>query len=313
MSLYVITGGAGFIGAHLAAHLGQAGHDVRVLDNGTGEGARQRAQSLSAVPHVKFFDGDVRDAVLCRKVCQGAEFVLHLAAVHSNDAAECASVNVGGTIALLDAAREARTVKRFVFTSSGAVYGDAPGGARHEASLPDPLSPAASSLLSAELFCRSAFRQHSLHAVVLRLFSIYGPGQPAASLVARFCAAVRHNRPLTIYGDGEQTRDFLFVSDAVEACLRAVHAQRGTGGKTFNIGSGQRASVNQLAEKLERLTGRKLAGERQAARAGDIRHARADIAAAAGLLQFALTIGLDDGLARTLQASGAQYEEKRAA
>lgn len=310
MSLYVVTGGAGFIGSHLAAHLGQAGHDVRVLDNGSGA----RAQRLSAVPHLEFFDGDVRDAALCRRVCQGAEFVLHLAAVQSDDAAECASVNVGGTIALLDAARAAQTVKRFVFTSSGAVYGDAPGGARHEASLPDPLSPAASSLLSAELFCRSAFRQHGLHAVVLRLFSIYGPGQSADSLIARFCAAVRQNRPLTIEGDGEQTRDFLFVSDAVEACLRTVHAQRGTGGKTFNIGSGQRTTVNQLAEKMARMTGRKLLTERQAARVGDIRHARADIAAAAGLLQFAPTVTLDDGLARTLQNySGAQREEKRAA
>ena len=305
MSIYAITGGAGFIGSALAAHLGGAGHDVRVLDDFSAGAARDRAARLCELPHITLLEGDVRDAAACRRLCAGADHVLHHAAIASEDPAVCADVNIGGTIRMLEAARESGTVQRFVCASSGAVYGDTPALSKHEAGLADPLSPYASSLLSAELFCRTAFRRHGLQTVSLRYFNVYGPGEGAdgedASVIARFLGALTRGESPVVYGDGEQSRDFVYIDDVVEANRRAVSAQRGVGGKVFNIGSGQRLSVNQLLEALARLSGRPVAAEKAAPRPNDIKHLRADITAAAGLLQFTPTAGIDSGLARTLQ------------
>ena len=304
MSIYAITGGAGFIGAALAAHLARAGHDVRVLDDFSAPPSRRRAAELCDLPHVTLLEGDVRDGDACRKVCTGADYVLHHALTSSDDALRCAEVNVGGTVRMLEAARAAGTVQRFVCASSGAVYGDTPATSKHEAGQVDPLTPEASSLLAAEGFCRSAFRRHGLQTVCLRYFSVYGPGQGGgvedAPVVARFLHALTRGTVPVIHGDGEQSRDFVYIDDVVEANRRAAAAQRGVGGKVLNIGSGQRLSVNQLLEKLERLTGRKVIAEKAPARPGDIKHLRADITAAAGVLQFTPVVGLDDGLARNL-------------
>ena len=190
LSIYTITGGAGFIGAALAAHLARAGHDVRVLDDFSAPSRGAGAAGLCDMPHVTLMEGDVRDADACRRVCAGADYVLHHAAVASEDPIACAEVNVGGTVRMLDAARAAGTVQRFVCASSGAVYGDTPASSKHEAGQVDPLTPQAASLLSAEHFCRSAFRRHGLQTVCLRYFSVYGPGQDGAGedapVVARF-------------------------------------------------------------------------------------------------------------------------------
>ncbi|MBV9852370.1 MAG: NAD-dependent epimerase/dehydratase family protein [Armatimonadetes bacterium] len=305
MSTYVITGGAGFIGAALAAHLGRAGHDVRVLDNLSAAESRRRAAALCDLPRVTLIEGDVREAQTCRRVCAGAEYVLHHAAVASEDPALCAEVNTGGTVQMLEAARAAGTVQRFICASSGAVYGDTPAMCKHEAGQTDPLSPQASSLLSAEHFCRSAFRQHGLQTVCLRYFHVYGPGQSAAGddapVIARFLRALARRESPVLEGSGEQSRDFVYIDDVVEANRRAVAAVRGVGGKVFNVGSGQRLSLNQLLERLEHLTGRRIEAQRAAPRPGDIKHLRADISAAAGLLQWTPAVGIEDGLARTLQ------------
>ncbi len=315
MSIYVVTGGAGFIGAHLASHLGQAGHDVRALDNLSVPASRARVAKLADTPHVRFLEGDIQDADLCRRAVEGADFVLHHAGMASvpasiADPAGCAAVNIGGTIHLLEAARQAGTVKRFVFASSCAVYGDTPGASKHEASPADPLSPYASSKLAGEYFCRNFFRLHGLQTVALRYFNVYGPGQDPngdyAAVIPKFLTAIAQGEPPVIFGDGEQSRDFIHVQDIVEANLRATAATRGVGGKVFNIGSGQSASLKQVLEKLEHLLGRRLETDRQPARAGDVKHSRADIAAAAGLLQFTPSVSLSDGLARTLQ----YYTEK---
>ena len=305
LSNYTITGGAGFIGAALAAHLARAGHDVRVLDDFSAPQSRRRAAGLCDLPHVTLLEGDVRNDDACRRACAGADFVLHHAMTSSDDALTCAEVNVGGTVRMLEAARAAGTVQRFVCASSGAVYGDTPAMSKHEAGQVDPLTPETSSLLAAEGFCRSAFRRHGLQTVCLRYFNVYGPGQNGAGedapVIARFLSALVRGQAPVIYGDGEQSRDFVHIEDVVEANRRAAAAQRGVGGKVLNIGSGQRLSVNQLLEKLERLAGHPLAAEKAAPRTGDIKHLRADITAAAGLLQFTPTVGLDDGLARNLQ------------
>ena len=305
-----MTGGAGFIGSHLAAHLGRAGHQVRVLDNLASAAARGRLPELSRTPHVEFLEGDVRDGDACRRAVAGAEYVLHHAAEASvprsmEDPWECADVNVGGTIRLLEAARAAGTVKRFVFASSSAVYGDTPGSSKHEASQTDPLSPYASSKLAGELFCRNFFRLHGLPTVSLRYFNVYGPGQDPdgdyAAVIPKFLSALVRGETPVVYGDGEQSRDFLYVSDVVEANLRAAAATRPVGGKVFNVGSGQSASLKQVLETLGRILGRPIEAERGPARPGDVKYSRADVAAAAGLLQFTPSVSLTDGLARTLR------------
>ena len=310
MSIYVVTGGAGFIGSHLAAHIARAGHEVRVLDSLVAQASCRRAQALAAAPNVEVVEADIRDEAACRRVMEGAEFVLHHAAEASvsrsiEDPASCAAVNIGGTINLLEAARASGTVRRFVFASSCAVYGDTPGVAKHEASLTDPLSPYASSKLAAEFFCRNFFRLHGLQTVALRYFNVYGPGQDPdgayAAVIPKFLTAMARNEAPVIYGDGEQSRDFIHVDDIVEANERAVAATRGVGGRVVNVGSGQSASLKQVLATLGQIKGRPVEAERQPARPGDIRQSRADITAAAGLLQFTPTVALRDGLARTLQ------------
>jgi nucleoside-diphosphate-sugar epimerase len=309
LSIYIVTGGAGFIGSHLATRIGQAGHEVRVLDSLVSAAARERARTLAQAPHVEVIEGDIRDPDVCRRVLEGADFVLHHAGEASvqrsiADPAGCAAVNIGGTINLLEAARAAGTIKRFVFASSCAVYGDTPGAAKHEASPADPLSPYASSKLAGEYFCRNFFRLHGLQTVSLRYFNVYGPGQdPAgayASVIPKFLTAIARGEAPVLYGDGEQSRDFIFVDDVVEANLRAVAATRGVGGRVVNIGSGQSASLKTVLQKLAEIGGRKVEAERRPPRPGDLKHSRADIAAAAGLLQFTPSVPLSDGLARTL-------------
>ena len=282
---------------------------MRVLDNFASGAARNRAETLIQLPHVTILEGDIRDPDACRQAVAGADFVLHHAAEASvphsiEDPGGCVAINIGGTINLLEAARSAGTVKRFVFASSCAVYGDTPGSSKHEATQTDPLSPYASSKLSAEYFCRNFFRLHGLQTVSLRYFNVYGPGQDPngayAAVIPKFITAITEGRKPIIYGDGEQSRDFIYVDDIVEANLRAAAATRGVGGRAFNIGGGQSASLKQIVEKLAEILGRPLETDNQPARAGDIKHSRADIAAAAGLLQFTPSVPLADGLARTL-------------
>ena len=314
MSIYVVTGGAGFIGSHLAASLGRAGHEVRVLDNLTSRASNGRLSELSRTPHVEFVEGDIRDGAACRRALAGAEFVLHHAAEASvprsiDDPAGCADVNIGGTISLLEAARQAGTVRRFVFASSCAVYGDTPGASKHEASQTDPLSPYASSKLAGEFFCRNFFRLHGLQTVALRYFNVYGPGQDPdgdyAAVIPKFLTAIAQDEKPILYGDGEQSRDFVFVSDVVEANLRAAAATRGVGGRVFNVGSGQSASLKQVLDKLGQIVGHPIETDRREPRPGDVKYSRADIAAAAGLLQFTPSVSLNDGLTKSL----AYYKE----
>ncbi len=310
MSIYVVTGGAGFIGSHLTTRIGQAGHEVRVLDSLTSAASRARLPQLADLPRVTLIEGDIRDPAVCRRALAGADFVLHHAAEASvpqsiDNPAECVEINVEGTVNLLEAARQAGTVKRFILASSCAVYGDTPGSSKHEASQTDPLSPYASSKLAGEHFCRNYFRLHGLQTVALRYFNVYGPGQDPdgayAAVIPKFLHAVTHGERPVIFGDGEQSRDFVFVDDIVEANLRAAQATRGVGGRAFNIGSGRSASLKQILEKIEAVLHRRVETDDRAARAGDIKHSRADIAAAAGLLQWTPSVSLDDGLARTLQ------------
>jgi nucleoside-diphosphate-sugar epimerase len=308
LTLSVVTGGAGFIGSHLAARLAQEGQEVRILDSLVSAASQRRAAVLAAMPGIEVIQGDIRDASVCRQALRGADFVFHHAAEASvpqsvKDPAACIAVNLGGLVTLLEAARAA-AVQRFVFASSCAVYGDTPGAVKSEASAVDPLSPYAVSKLAGEQLCRNYFLLHGVSTVSLRYFNVYGPDQDPngayAAVIPKFIAAILKNEKLTVYGDGEQSRDFVFVEDIVEANLHAAFAAPDTGGKSFNIGSGQSVSLNQILESLVSQTGRALALNRQPVRAGDIRNSRADISAAMDLLDFLPKVSLEDGLARTL-------------
>lgn len=302
MSSYAIAGGAGFLGAAVAAHLGRAGHQVRVLDTFSVPASRQRAEALSELSSVSVTEGDVREADACRWLCAGAEFVLHCAAPPEGAGdAVCAEVILGGALTLQAAAQEEGSLRRFLLASSSAVYGDSPSLNRHEASAPEPVTSAACALLAAEQFCRAAYRRSGLQTVCLRFFELYGPGmdwqQSQTPLAALLRGAVT-GETATVRGD--EARDYLYIDDAVEACLRAAQAQRGVGGKVFNIGSGRAFSSQHLRETVERVAGHPVTVQRVPSSPGEARPGRADTAAAAGLLQFTANTTLDDGLARIL-------------
>lgn len=303
-----MTGGAGFIGSHLCTRLAQDGHQVRVLDKLTGEASRKRAESLAKLRGVTIIEGDIRDAALCRSVLLGADFVFHHAAEVSvpqsiADPATCIEVNLGGTVNLLEAARTLGTLTRFVLASSCAVYGDTPGTEKSETSEVAPLSPYATSKLAGEQLCRNYFQLHGVQTVCLRYFNVYGPDQDPngayAAVIPKFITAILENEKPVVYGDGEQSRDFVFVGDIVEANHRAA-AQGQAAGKVVNIGSGRSVSLNQILQKLAAETDRILVLDQRPARAGDIRTSRADITAARNLLDFSPKVSLEDGLARTL-------------
>ena len=308
MTLAVVTGGAGFIGSHLTVRLAQDGHEVRVLDKLTSEASQKRAEILAKLPGVEVVQGDIRDAALCRRVLSGTDFVFHHAAEVSVpqsiiDPAACIEVNLGGIVNLLEAAR-AGTLTRFVLASSCAVYGDTPGTEKSETSEVAPLSPYAVTKLAGEQLCRNYFALHGVQTVCLRYFNVYGPDQDPngayAAVIPKFITAILAGEKPVVYGDGEQSRDFVFVADVVEANLLAATRDQAAG-KTFNIGSGRSVSLNQILQKLAAETDRRLTLDQRPARLGDIRVSRADITAARNILDFSPEVSLDDGLARTLQ------------
>lgn len=309
MSTFLVTGGAGFIGSHLSRNLAQSGHSVLILDNLTGKGAVDRAEEM-AEQGISLTKGDVRDAAICESVCRGVDVVLHLAAEPSvarsiEDPSSCVAVNVEGTVNMLQGAARSGSVRRFVYTSTCAVYGDASSGTVQETNPPDPITPYASSKLAGEYFCRNFFRLHGLETVALRYFNVYGAGQDPngayAAVIPRFLARIVAGEPIVVYGDGEQSRDFVHIDDVVAANVLAATADCGVCGRSFNIGSGQRTSLNELIDKLEKVAGRRVAVERQPARSGDIKHSHADIGAAKRSLGYEPSVSLDDGLARTME------------
>lgn len=305
--MLLVTGGGGFIGSHLVARLVERGDSVRVLDNfSTG-----KTRNLAAVAsQIDVIAGDIRDEVVVRRAVDGARIIFHLAAQASvprsvTDPQETFDINLSGTLNLLQAARAAGC-ERIVFASTSAIYGDDPHERKSETLAPCPLSPYAISKLAAEQCCAVFTRLHQVETVSLRYFNVFGPGQDPTSAYAaaipRFLAALRNDEAPVIYGDGEQTRDFVYIDDVVEANLLAASVP-GIAGRVFNVAGGHAVSLNEILSMLTQLTGIDRPARREGERVGDIRHSLADLTAARAALGFAPRVSIAEGLRRLVAAA----------
>ena len=299
----LVTGGGGFIGSNVVRALLARGDDVRVLDNfSTGSRA-----NLAGLEHdVHLVEGDLRSYERVHAAVRGAEVVFHQGALPSvprsvQDPLTTTAVNIEGTLNVLLAARD-EGVRRIVNASSSSVYGNTGALPRVETQAPDPISPYAVAKLAAERFCTSFTRVYGMEIVSLRYFNVFGPRQDPtsqyAAVVPRFIRAVAAGEPVTIYGDGEQSRDFTFVDNVVGANLLAADAP-GVGGEILNIATGSSVTVNALADAVGALLAKPVAKAYEPAREADVRASWADVAEAKRLLGFEPQIDFDDGLRRT--------------
>lgn len=308
----LVTGGAGFIGSQLARRLIADGHDVAVLDNlSTG-----RLENLREIfQDVRFIEGDLRDTKTVERAMIGVEVVFHEGAIPSvpksiADPQTTMDVGVTGTLNVLLAASGAG-VRRVVFASSSAVYGDTEKSPKREDFTPRPMSPYAISKLTGEQLCEVFFRTRGLETVSLRYFNVYGPGQHPSSdyaaVIPSFARALANGDRPIIHGDGEQTRDFVFVSDVVNANVLAARANDAAG-CILNVASGQAVSINRILQVLSNSVGIASAAERAPARVADIRYSVADIGRARLVLGFEPSISLDEGIDRVLAAQRARFD-----
>ena len=299
----LVTGGGGFIGSNVVRALLARGDDVRVLDNfSTGSRA-----NLAGLEHdVQLVEGDLRSYERVHAAVRGAEVVFHQGALPSvprsvQDPLTTTAVNIEGTLNVLLAARD-EGVRRIVNASSSSVYGNTGELPRVETQAPDPISPYAVAKLAAERFCTSFSRVYGMEIVSLRYFNVFGPRQDPtsqyAAVVPRFIRAVAGDEPVTIYGDGEQSRDFTFVDNVVGANLLAADAP-GVGGEILNIATGSSVTVNALADAIGALVGKPVTKAYESAREADVRASWADVAEAKRLLGFEPQVDFDQGLERT--------------
>jgi UDP-glucose 4-epimerase len=300
----LVTGGAGFIGSHLVDGLLAAGFRVRLLDDFS-SGREENVAHLNG--SAELLRGDLRDRALLARALAGVEVVFHQAAVPSvpRSVAEperTNDVNVTGTLGLLEASRAAG-VRRVVFASSSSAYGDTEVLPKVETLPPCPLSPYALQKYAGERYCQLYHRLYGLETVALRYFNVYGPRQNPkseyAAVIPRFATACLAGEAPVVFGDGEQTRDFTFVADAVAANLLAADAPRAAG-EVVNVAGGRRVSLNALLGELQELTGARIPARHEPARRGDVRDSLADLGRARELLGYAPRVDLRTGLARTV-------------
>lgn len=300
---YLVTGGAGFIGSNTVDELIGRGHSVVVVD----DLSSGRESNLEAARgKVEFVRGSITDPDLMRTACHGADYVLHLAARASvprsvKDPLETNRINVNGTLNVLLAARDAR-VKRVVYACSSSVYGETPTLPKREDMQPQPASPYGVSKLTGELYGQVFQRVYGLEFVSLRYFNVFGPrqdpGSPYSGVLSLFNAALRDGKPLQIYGDGEQSRDFTYVANVVACNLLACEAEDAAG-LAFNVGTGNRYTLNQTLKILQRISGKTAEANYGPPREGDIRDSQADIALARRILGYEPKVDFEQGLKRT--------------
>ena len=301
----VVTGGAGFIGSHIADALTRNGLRVRVIDD-LSTGHRENLEEITG--DVDFTEGSVADEQLLKKVLDGAELVFHEAAIPSvprsvEHPRQSHVASVDGTFTLLLAARDQK-VRRVVYAASSSAYGDQPTLPKKEAMLPDPLSPYAVAKLVGEYYCQVFARVYGLETISLRYFNVFGPRQDPGSqysgVVSRFISVLLNNQQPVIYGDGEQSRDFTFIDNVIDANLRAASVTSGFG-SVVNVANGQRITLNQLLEELKAIVGKpEVKADYRDPRVGDVRHSLADISRASELLGYQPLVSLREGLQRTI-------------
>jgi UDP-glucose 4-epimerase len=297
----VVTGGAGFIGSNLVRALEEKGRAVRVLDDlSTGSLGNLDGTDVDLVV------GDIRDPNVVRNAVAGIDVVYHLGALPSvarsvADPIRTDSVNTAGTVTILQAAREAG-VRRVVYASSSSVYGDTPTLPKQEDAAPNPRSPYAVSKLAGEAYCRAFTHVFGLETVSLRFFNVFGPRQDPSSeyaaVIPRFITRMQAGDPPVVYGDGGQSRDFTYVGNAVGACVLAAEAPAASG-TVMNVACGERITLLELIEELNRVLGTRLDPEFQPGRPGDVRHSLADVSRAGRLLNYRPEVSVRTGLRNT--------------
>ena len=306
MSRVLVTGGAGFIGSNLTEALLRMGHQVRILDNFS-TGKRENLVFDETYPFFEVIEGDICDLNTCQRAMEGMEYVFHEAALPSvqrsvEDPLTSNTVNSGGTLNLLIAARDSG-VKRVIYAASSSAYGDTPTLPKKEEMVPCPLSPYALQKFIGEEYCRLFFQLYGLETISLRYFNIFGPKQDPNSLysavIPRFIDALVSNRPPVIYGDGEQSRDFTYIANVIQANLLAMNARK-TSGEVVNIACGKRVSLNQLLRILQDIIGSHISPLYEEPRKGEPRHSLADINRGKTILNYDPKVGIEEGLRKTV-------------
>jgi UDP-glucose 4-epimerase len=307
MSKVLVTGGAGFIGSNLTEAFLKMGHLVRVIDNFS-TGKKENLAFSETYPFLEIIDGDICNLHLCQKAMEDIEYVFHEAALPSvqrsvEDPLTTNSVNVGGTLNVLIAARD-RGVRRLIYASSSSIYGDTPTLPKKEEMPPNPQSPYALQKYIGEEYCRIFYQLYGLETLSLRYFNIFGPKQDPNSIysavIPRFINALLEGHPPIIFGDGEQSRDFTYVENVIQANLLAISIEH-THGEVMNIGCGKRTSLNQLLNILQDILDSKIPPVYQEPRKGDVRHSLADISRGEKILNYDPKDEIEVGLKKTVE------------
>ncbi|HNP68241.1 MAG TPA: SDR family oxidoreductase [Aequorivita sp.] len=305
---FLITGGAGFIGSNLVGYLlGNNAKKVRVLDN-LATGFIKNLEPFQNNPRFEFLEGDIRDLETCKKAMDGIDYVSHQAALGSvprsiNDPITSNEVNVTGFLNMLVAQKESETVKRLVYAASSSTYGDSQNLPKEEDIIGKPLSPYAVTKLVNELYADVFFKTYGTQTIGLRYFNVFGPNQSPtgayAAVIPLFMQALKDEKAPTINGDGEQTRDFTFVQNAVQANVRAFFAKEEAINEVFNVAFGERISLNALWEELKTISGKEVKANYGPPRKGDVRDSLANIDKARKLLDYDPLFSVKDGLKLT--------------
>ena len=314
MGLYLVTGGAGFIGSSLARALLARGDGVRIVDNFS-TGKRENLADIAK--DIELIEGDIRDRATTARACAGVEVVYHEAAIASvprslADPVSSNEANVSGTLNVLHEAKKAG-VRRVVYAASSSAYGDTPTLPKIETMIPSPLSPYAVSKLAGEHYCQVFAGAYQLETVCLRYFNVFGarqdPKSEYAAVIPRFVTAGLAGQGVTVFGDGTQSRDFCYIDNTVEANLAAASAPAaGASGQVFNVACGAATTLNDVVRLIGEALGRTIAITYAERRVGDVKHSLADISAARAGLGFSAAISFEEGLRRTI----AWYAERRA-
>ena len=303
---YLVTGGAGFIGSHLVEHLLERGEDVVVLDDFS-TGRRENLEPFQ--DRIRLVEGSITDPAACAEAAEGAAYVFHQAALGSvprsvEDPVATHEANLTGTLNVLKAAHDAG-VRRVVYAASSSAYGDTPELPKREDMFPLPRSPYAVTKLGGEQYCRAFHASYGLETVSLRYFNVFGarqdPASQYAAVIPLFAMAALENRSPTIHGDGEQTRDFTHISNVVRANMLALEAPAAALGEVFNVGCGERISINRLWKEIRALTGATAEAEHTPPRPGDVRDSLASLDRIRALLGYEPEVDLEEGLRRTVE------------